>query len=152
MQNPDVQNRDVQKKAGSLHCTNVPKQNNSIKKRQNACNRKKRVSSTCMESIQPNHAYHNSASAQQHVAAQQYSTSAGTSSTFARQHKLFEDFILALCESGKWDTLPKKTTFILGEEEILEQMLENVIENCPELVKNRKRFMQAVERIVFGAV
>lgn len=69
--------------------------------------------------------------------------------SFVKQHRLFEDFVIALLHTT--NPLPARTSFIFKEEDILEQMLEKVVENCPELVKNRKRFMEAVERIVFSA-
>jgi hypothetical protein len=102
------------------------------------------------------------------------------SSTFWRQHKLFEQLILSLVPSsplvlyaadsgGHSDEhsdeinsgrstqamylydLPEKTHFLFREEDILEQMMERVKENCPELVQNKERFMRAVESIVFPA-
>jgi hypothetical protein len=73
-----------------------------------------------------------------------------SSCTFMKQHKLFEDYILSLCDQAKNGMLPEKTTFILSEEDILEQMLEKVMENCPQMVRNKERFMKAVDRIVFA--
>ena len=99
-------------------------------------------------------------------------------STFWRQHKLFEELVLALVNSSRqpveedcctenhctdvlkghhqWDEdeacllLPERTSFMFTEEDVLEQMLDRVRDNCPELIKNRRVFLQAVERIVFS--
>lgn len=75
-------------------------------------------------------------------------------STFFRQHKLFEECVLALFLTNHVSPSsdhfpPSKTCFIFREEDILGQMLEKVGDNCPQLIKNRKKFMDTVERIVF---
>lgn len=75
-----------------------------------------------------------------------------SSNTFLRQHRLFEELVLSLfADPGKWDMLPKKTHFIFHEEDILEQMLEKVVENCPLLIRDRKRFLEVVDKVVFSA-
>lgn len=76
--------------------------------------------------------------------------SGGAATTFHKQSKLFEELILALADPGRFELLPKKTTFIFTEEDILQNTLLHIREKCPEMVKNRAKFLAVVDKIVFG--
>lgn len=84
------------------------------------------------------------------VHASQYYGCGSGNSTFHKQSKMFEELILALTEPGRFEKLPGKTTFIFTEEDILQNTLLHIREKCPEMVKNRARFLSVVDKIVFG--
>lgn len=71
-------------------------------------------------------------------------------STFHKQNRLFEELILSLADPGIFEKLPCKTTFIYTEEDILQNTLLHIHEKCPEMVKNRNKFLSVVDKIVFG--
>ncbi len=70
----------------------------------------------------------------------------------SRAHRLFCDLILPLADDDVYPHLPDKTAFIFTEEDILSSTLLRIDKKCPQLFKERERFMKTVEMIVFGSV
>lgn len=71
-----------------------------------------------------------------------------------RSHNLFCDMILIplVADDEVFYSLPAKTTFIFSEEDILAAVLSSIHRKCPELYKDRDKFMRAVENIVYPQV
>lgn len=72
--------------------------------------------------------------------------------TTSRAHRLFCDLILPLAEDDVYPNLPEKTAFIFTEEDILSSTLTRIDKKCPQLFKDREKFLRTVEQIVFGSV
>jgi hypothetical protein len=72
--------------------------------------------------------------------------------TTSRAHKLFCDLILPLADDDVYPHLPEKTAFIFTEEDILSSTLQRIDKKCPQLFKDREKFLKTVEQIVFGSV
>ncbi len=70
----------------------------------------------------------------------------------SRAHRLFCDLILPLSDDDVLPHLPDKTIFIFTEEDILSSTLLRIDKKCPQLFKDRDKFMKTVEMIVFGSV
>jgi hypothetical protein len=68
----------------------------------------------------------------------------------AKAHRVFCEVILPLADDHVYPTLPKRTSFVFTEEDILASTLSRIDKKCPHLYRDRERFMRAVESIVYG--
>jgi hypothetical protein len=74
-------------------------------------------------------------------------SNAAVSNVHTKSYRAFCDVILPL--ASHISTLPQTTHFIFREEEILQTLLHDVHNKCPELCKDRSTFLRTVESIVF---
>jgi hypothetical protein len=68
-----------------------------------------------------------------------------------KPHRLFCELIMPLVHDSVYHRLPSKTSFVYTEEDILASMLSRIDKKCPQLYKDKFKFMQTVEKIVYGA-
>lgn len=66
-----------------------------------------------------------------------------------KPHRLFCELIMPLAHDTVYPRLPAMTSFVYTEEEILASVLSRIDKKCPQLYKDKDKFMRTVERIVY---
>ena len=78
-------------------------------------------------------------------------TTATGCSNSGKSHRVYCDLIIPLASDASYALLPKTTMFVFTEEHILSSTLSRISKKCPQLCSSRRKFLDTVDTIVFGA-